>query len=279
VGAPGGRLAAAAGLDTGERQRDEYGRSSALVLNLAYAWRAVDEVDGLRVPPRFKRVLEASVREARRRGHPFIGSEHMLFGILSEPDCIAARVLADLGVADAVRQRLTGVMNLREELLRRCELDQAPMRQMRVGQPVDLDLMAQLDATIRDNSAWLDGVIREWGWPSSSLVGEDGATAAWLLAQHSDHDLAFQRRCLDLLTAAADRGDASKSNLAYLTDRVLLKERGTQVYGTQFTSGPSGPEPQPIEDPDDVDERRAAMGLGPLAEYAGLMREQPRWTC
>jgi hypothetical protein len=258
----------------GPRHRELGVTATRVPVQPGVRWRAVDEVDGLRVPPRFKRALEASVREARRRGHPYLGSEHVLVGILSEPDCIAARVLADLGVADAVRQRLTGVMNLREELLRRRERDQAPMRQMRIGQPVDPDLTAQLDSTIRANTAWLGGVIQEWGWPGRSLVGDDGADAAWLLAQHSDHDPAFQRTCLDVLAAAVERGDASQRNLAYLTDRVLLKERGTQVYGTQFTSGSGGPEPQPIEDPEGVDERRAAMGLGSLAEYAELMRGQ-----
>jgi hypothetical protein len=227
----------------------------------------VDEVDGLRLPPRFKRALQAAVDEARRRGHPFLGSEHVLLGILSEPDCIAARTLADLGVADATRQRLISVMNLREELLRRRELDQAPMREMRVGRQVDPEQVERLAATLRDNAAWLAGVIHEWGWPGRSLVGDDGADAAFLLAQHSDHDPTFQRECLDLLVVAADREDASRSNVAYLTDRVLLKERGTQVYGTQFTNGPGGPEPQPIDDPEGVDERRAAMGLVSLAEY------------
>jgi hypothetical protein len=159
---------------------------------------------------------------------------------------------------------------LREELLRRLELDQAPMREMRVGQGVDPEVMERLTATIRDNAMWLAGVIDEWGWPGRSLVGDDGANAAWLLAQHADHDPAFQRRCLDLLGAAAARGEASQSNVAYLTDRVLLKERGTQVYGTQFTAGPDGLEPQPIEDPESVDERRAAMGLVPLDEYRKL---------
>ena len=139
---------------------------------------------------------------------------------------------------------------------------------------VDPELTAQLDATIRDNTEWLGGIIQEWGWPGRSLVGDDGADVAWLLAQHSDHDPTLQRRCLDLLAVAADCGDASPSNLAYLTDRVLLKERGTQVYGTQFTSGASGPEPRPIEDPEGVDERRAAIGLRPLTEYAELFREQ-----
>jgi hypothetical protein len=227
----------------------------------------VEELDGLAVPPRFKRALQAAVQEARRRGHSFLGSEHVLLGILSEPNSIAARTLADLGVADAVRERLIRVMDLRDELLRRRDIDQAPRREMRSGEPVDHDAMERLATTARDNAAWLNGVISEWGWPGSSLVGDDGAQAAWLLAQHSDHDPAFQRVCLDLLTVAAARGDASQSHLAYLTDRVLLKEDGKQVYGTQFTYGPNGPEPQPIEDPQGVDERRAAIGLEPLAEY------------
>jgi hypothetical protein len=168
---------------------------------------------------------------------------------------------------DAARERLIRVTNLREELLRRREIDQAPRLEMRIGQPVDHDAMERLAETTRDNATWLRGVIREWGWPGSSLVGDDGALSAWLLAQHSDHDPAFQRECLDLLTVAAARGDASQSHLAYLTDRVLLKERGKQVYGTQFTYGPDGPEPQPMEDPEGVDERRAAVGLESLAEY------------
>jgi ATP-dependent Clp protease ATP-binding subunit ClpA len=179
----------------------------------------VDEIDGLRVGPRFRRPLAAALQEARRRGHTFLGSEHVLLGILSEPDCVAARILADLGVADATGQRLRSVIELREELLRRRELDQAPMRQMH-GKPVDPDLVERLNATIHSNTEWLRAVIDEWGWPGRSLVGEDGANAAWLIAQHSDHDPAFQRTCLDHLTAAA-RGDASQSNLAYLTDRVL----------------------------------------------------------
>jgi hypothetical protein len=226
----------------------------------------MDEIDGLKVPPRFKQALASAVESARLRGHAFLGSEHVLLGMLDEPSCIAGRALTDLGVADAVRQRLLAVMELREELLRRQELDQTQMREM-VGKSVDQRLVDQLHATIHDNTQWLRGAIHEWGWPGRSLVGADGADAAWLLIQHADHDPALQRQCLDLLEAAAATGDASLSNVAYLTDRVVLKERGTQVYGTQFTSGPNGPEPQPIEDPEHVDERRAAMGLLPLNEY------------
>jgi hypothetical protein len=66
-------------------------------------------------------------------------------------------------------------------------------------------------------------------------VGADGASAAWLLMQHAAADRAFLRECLDLMVAALESGEVSPSEVAYLTDRVLLAERQPQVYGTQVT--------------------------------------------
>ncbi|KAD4889143.1 hypothetical protein E3N88_21216 [Mikania micrantha] len=48
--------------------------------------------------PRAKRVLELSLEEARQLGHNYIGSEHLLLGLLREGDGVAARVLENLGV-------------------------------------------------------------------------------------------------------------------------------------------------------------------------------------
>ena len=69
-------------------------------------------------------------------------------------------------------------------------------------------------------------------------------------------------------TRAVLRDEADSVRAPYLTDRVLLKERGKQIYGTQF----NGTEPQPIEDPENVDELRAAAGLVPLEEYRKLFQ-------
>ncbi len=44
----------------------------------------------------------------------------------------------------------------------------------------------------QENSTWLEAVVRDRGWPGHSLVGEDGAVAAFLLAQHTP-DLDRQR--------------------------------------------------------------------------------------
>jgi hypothetical protein len=147
---------------------------------------------------------------------------------------------------------------LRAELLRRVALDQAARTEG------DWEKVAAVDA---GNLPWFKSVVAEVGWPGRSMVGEDGAHAAWLLAQHADTDPAFQRTCLDLLTEAVESGEAMPRELAYLTDRVLLAEGQQQEYGTQMTGRKDGWAPCNLRDPDGVDERRARMSLGPLGEY------------
>jgi hypothetical protein len=149
---------------------------------------------------------------------------------------------------------------LRAELLRRAEVDQTARGESRD----DWDRVVAVDAV---NLAWLRDVVAQVGWPGLSMVGEDGAHAAWLLAQHADRDPAFQRRCLDLMTDAVGRSEATLAELAYLTDRVLLAEGQQQEYGTQMTARKEGWAPRRLRDPGQVDARRAAMSLAPLAEY------------
>jgi ATP-dependent Clp protease ATP-binding subunit ClpA len=64
--------------------------------------------------PRAKKVLELSLREAVRLGHNYIGTEHLLLGLLGEGDGVGARVLTALG-ADLSTLRAT-VEELLKEL-------------------------------------------------------------------------------------------------------------------------------------------------------------------
>jgi hypothetical protein len=154
---------------------------------------------------------------------------------------------------------------LRAELLRRVERDQAARRTR------DGDTWEQVDA---ENLPWLKQVIAEIGWPGRSVVGEDGAKAAWLLAQHADRDPGFQRQCLDLLTVAADQGEATRAEVTYLTDRVLLAEGKPQEFGTQAIGRHGEWVPRQLRDPGGVDQRRAAMSLGPLADNLARITEE-----
>jgi len=125
----------------------------------------------------------------------------------------------------------------------------------------------------RERAERLAEIVNEHGWPGYSLVGEEGATAAWAIAQHADHDVAFQEEMLELMTAAVADGEADASQLAFLTDRVATNRDRPQVYGSQIRCVDGEAVPIPIEDEANVDERRAEVGLGSLAEYLAGFEE------
>jgi ClpA/ClpB-like protein/UvrB/UvrC motif-containing protein len=62
--------------------------------------------------PRAKKVLELSLREAVQFGHNYIGTEHILLGLIREGDGVAAQVLVQLGAAlDRVRQQVINLLH------------------------------------------------------------------------------------------------------------------------------------------------------------------------
>ncbi len=139
-------------------------------------------------------------------------------------------------------------------------------------------ILAQRDALIRAslavdraNTAWLKAEVARHGWPRQSQVGPQGARDAWLLIQHADADPAFQRHCLDRMSALPP-GEVDPVKMAYLLDRVLVAEGRPQRYGTQFQRGEDGRlRPYPIEAAEEVDARRKALGMPPLADYAATL--------
>jgi Family of unknown function (DUF6624) len=123
-------------------------------------------------------------------------------------------------------------------------------------------------------TGWNGDLVEARGWPGRTVAGEDGAGAAWLLAQHADGDPVRQRAFLDVLRDAVERGEASRAHLAYLEDRVRVNAGRPQLYGTQFTVTEGEFGPCPIEDRLRLDERRAEAGLEPFADYEARMRNR-----
>jgi hypothetical protein len=160
---------------------------------------------------------------------------------------------------------------LRAELLERAGRDQAARNSLPPGGSHDewQKVVAPVDDA---NTSWLEGVVAAHGWPGHALAGEDGAHAAWLLVQHARRD--FQEQCLPLLEDAADRGDASPRDLAYLKDRVLMGRGEPQIYGTQYLVKDGVLELWTVRDPQGLDERRAALGLEPEHENRARLLAQ-----
>jgi len=72
-----------------------------------------------------------------------------------------------------------------------------------------------------------------------------------------------------MIKEAAAQKEARRSDLAMLEDRILTREGKKQIYGTQLRLNQTTQrmELYPIDDEENVNARRAEVGLEPLAEY------------
>jgi hypothetical protein len=110
-------------------------------------------------------------------------------------------------------------------------------------------------------------ILDKYGWLGADVVGGQGNSTLFLVIQHSDQ--ATREKYLPMMREAVKNGKAQGSSLALLEDRVALGQGKRQIYGSQIGRDP---ETQiyyvsPLEDPDNVDKRRAEVGLEPLSEY------------
>jgi hypothetical protein len=121
----------------------------------------------------------------------------------------------------------------------------------------------------KENTAEMKKLLSVHDWFKISDFGERTDKRAWLLVQHADLDLSFQKEVLAVLTKLYQKGETNKSNYAYLYDRVkAIGEKTPQRYGTQGQCvGPGKWEPHEIEDSKNVDNRRKKMGMVSMKEY------------
>lgn len=110
-------------------------------------------------------------------------------------------------------------------------------------------------------------IIDKHGWLGKEVVGARGNATLFLVIQHSD--LQTRKKYLPLMREAVANGKAKAEHLALLEDRVALEHGYRQIYGSQVYNDPGTRKSYlaPLEDPDNVDTRRAKIGLQPLSEY------------
>ena len=124
-----------------------------------------------------------------------------------------------------------------------------------------------------ESGAFIRQVLETFDWVDIERFGEAASNRAWLLVQHADTDVDFQAEALSRMEAYLETGGVSKSNYAYLWDRVAVNQGRLQRYGTQPVSDcvDGKLKLKPAEDPDNLDARRQAMGMGPVADHLAQM--------
>lgn len=119
-----------------------------------------------------------------------------------------------------------------------------------------------ISETDEKNRIELERMIKTCGWPKD-LDGNRAAFSAFLIIQHAP--LPYQLKYFAMIKAANSRGEISNEHLAWLIDRVLVRQGKPQRYGTEFEYGSN--KIFPIEDSKNVNKRRKKMGLPPLKEF------------
>lgn len=157
---------------------------------------------------------------------------------------------------------------LRRDLLEMARLDRSVRAELAAsGALFNAGYEPRMARVHRRNARRLRRIIESVGWPGCDLVGSDGAEAAWLILQHAIAEPDLLRRTLPLLTAAAREGKADPAHAAMLEDRIRFFEGRPQRYGTQLDWDADGTlSPGEVEDPQELAERREAVGLPPLEE-------------
>jgi len=79
--------------------------------------RGGEHPSNINYTPRAKKVIELSMDEARKLGHTYVGTEHILLGLIREGEGVAARVLNNLGVSlNKARQQVLQLLGSNEAL-------------------------------------------------------------------------------------------------------------------------------------------------------------------
>lgn len=158
--------------------------------------------------------------------------------------------------------------NLRRELLAMRHEDMRVRQELIESGELGGAYVPRMEEVHRRNAARLRELIASFGWPGEDIAGQDGTEAAWLIAQHAIGEPEFQRNALALLRTSASEGRAPAWHAAYVEDRIAMQEGRPQRYGTQWLDDPLDGRIRPwqLADPEHVNDLRANVGLGPLAQ-------------
>jgi hypothetical protein len=160
--------------------------------------------------------------------------------------------------------------DLRRELLAMQDEDFRVRDELLAANRLGGTYVPEMQAIHIKNASRLRELIALHGWPSEDLAGENGAKAAWLIAQHSIGEPDFMKQALQLTRAASEQGKLPAWHAAYLEDRIAMYEGRPQRFGSQYIDDLRDgiPRPWTLADPENVNNLRVSVGLKPLPPIA-----------
>lgn len=136
---------------------------------------------------------------------------------------------------------------------------------------VESEEAQNMQALYKKNHAINEKKVRHlldtYGWPDRALIGEQGSLTIANVIQHSDNDIRI--KYLPMMREAVQENKLHPRFLVRAEDRIATERGDLQLYGGQMKYYPETKSFNvwPVYDPANIDKRRAAIGLGPIAEH------------
>jgi hypothetical protein len=119
-----------------------------------------------------------------------------------------------------------------------------------------------------ENVKTVSGIIDKYGWLGEKQIGAQNTYTLFTVMQNAD--FVTQEKYTTVMEQAVKEGTLSPHHYAQFVDRRALAQHKQQIYGTQLRGDlQSGKHTfAPITEEEKVNERRIAIGLPPLEQYA-----------
>jgi len=163
---------------------------------------------------------------------------------------------------------------VRDELLRMEKVDQDARVKCANGTGDEqVECLAEISKTVDEpNTKRLEQIFDQIGFPNTAKVGKEGLQAFMTLLQHATTD-GLRVRALKPITKAFKNKEMPPMAYANFVDRLRLHQGKKQLYGSGFEFKAGKMVLSPTEDLKNLEERRAKIGLPPMAEAIKMMEE------
>jgi len=110
-------------------------------------------------------------------------------------------------------------------------------------------------------------ILDKYGWPELAQIGEQGNRTICNVLQHTDQET--REHYIPLMEKAVLNKKLEARYLVRAEDRIKTDKGELQIYGGQMKYYPETKSFNvwPVFDPENIDKRRAKIGLGPIAEF------------
>jgi len=163
-------------------------------------------------------------------------------------------------------------LDLKKRLLQMKEEEEGLRRDLIDNSGYALEKQERLEAGERKLTSELKDIVREHGWPTIQLVGMEASETASLILSRSS-DLEFQREWVSRLGQMVERDEIAGSAIAPVIDSILHSEGKPQLFGSLFRFEGDFMIMEPVQDPQNLDRRRARYLLPPMKETVRIMED------